>query len=233
MKVPYHWSKRAVVRTCIILTILGIVVGISIYLARTGLKVREIRFIGDGMNMEINERLLSSNLLFFPSGKVRSDLLTAYPQFKDIRINKKFPDTIEIMPILRKPMIVIETEKTSYGVDEEGVVVDVGVTHNDLVTFTVNIPAPHMGTKIKDKQVRSGIEFYRMTKNIFPVSSLSANADGSGILAKTDKTDILFSQNDDTSRVIATLQTIMAGVRIKGTMPVMIDVRFSKPVIQW
>lgn len=228
-----HWNLRTAVRISVIGICLAGVVWVVVYLVRTGLRVKEIQVIGAGMQMEVNERLLSTNLLFFPSGKIRADLLHNYPQFKDIKIIKKFPDTIQIMPVMRSPILLIETSDTSYGVDDEGVVVDVGVIHTDIPLFIVDIPAPHMGTKITDERVTSTIAFYAGTKSFLPVTSFSAKEDGSGIQAKSGKTDILFSQKEDVSRTIATLQTIMAGVRIKGTMPVVIDVRFTKPVIQW
>ena len=53
------------------------------------------------------------------------------------------------------------------------------------------------------------------------------------IRAKTGQTDILITQTSDLTYVRDTLQTLMEGFRIKGTMPKSIDIRFSKPVVQF
>lgn len=228
-----HWRLRSIVRLGIIGILLAFVIWGIVYIVRTKLRVREIQFIASDMHLEVNERLLSTNLLFFPSAKIRQDLLHAYPQFKDMRIVKKFPDTIQIMPVLRTPFLVIETPDLIYTVDEEGVVVDVGVVHPTIVTLRIDLPPLQVGTVVKDQRVQSVIAFFSGTRSLLPIRSFTANPDGSGIRAKSGETDILFSQNSDMTRTIATLQTITAGVRIKGTMPVLIDVRFTKPVIQW
>ena len=53
------------------------------------------------------------------------------------------------------------------------------------------------------------------------------------IRARFGQTDIIITQTNDLSQVLDTLQTLMEGFRIKGTMPKSIDLRFGKPIVQF
>jgi cell division septal protein FtsQ len=195
--------------------------------------VRQIEFESDGMEITVNERLITGNVLFFPADKVRQDLLREYPQLKDVLIQKKFPHTILIKPMLRKPYARLTTTKATYGIDEEGKVIAIGTTETRLPDIRIDLPIVRVGTKVTDGNVMKALEFLQQSKSFLTVTTVQTTEDGMSLKAISDKTEILFTQNQSIETVMATLQTIITGVRIKGTMPKVIDVRFSKPVVQW
>lgn len=229
-------NKLLTYRTLRIL--LGIIIGTAIfggllYAFRFGCEVRNIEFIGEGMSVQFNERLITGNIIFFPSEKTRRMLLLEYPQFQDIVIKKKFPHTIQIIPLLRTPFALLIGSKATYEVDKDGYVMNVGVTDPNLPELRFDVPFIRVGSVIEDKNVKSSLSFLQKSKPLLFIYAIEPSDDGSSLRAFGDKTEILFTQSQNIETLLATLQTIITGVRIKGTMPKIIDVRFSKPVIQW
>jgi len=210
-----------------------IIFGSVVYGLMSGFTVERIEIIGDGMIIEINERLISGNIIFFPSDKVKAEVLQNYPQLSDLIIKKKFPHTITIMPVLRKPFALLVTQKASYGIDKDGNVLGLGVYDLTLPELRIDVPAVVVGMALKDQRVQSALRFLDRSASLVPVSSILVHDDRLSLRAISDKTEILFTQDQNIDGLMASLQTIITGVRIKGTMPKLIDVRFTKPVIQW
>ena len=218
--------------------LIGIIVGTAVfggllYAFRFGFKVTHIEFVGEGMHVQFNERMMTGNIIFFPSEKIRTMLLLEYPQFQDVVIKKKFPHTIQITPILRVPFALLVSSKATYEIDKEGYVMSVGVTDPNLPELRFDVPFIRVGSVIEDKNIQSSLLFLEKTKPLLFIYAIESSDDGSSLRAFGDKTEILFTQSQNIETLSATLQTIITGVRIKGTMPKIIDVRFSKPVIQW
>ncbi len=220
---------RALVTAIIMLSLIG---GIM-YAVLKGFNVQNIEFVAQGMRIEYNERLIAGNMFFFPSANVRRDLLAAYPQLKDVEITKKFPHTILIRPVLRTPFAILTTANASYILDEDGAVLGVATPDSRFPELFIDVPVVRVGGRIQDANVKRSLEFLSQGKMLFPASSIRTIDNGSTLKAVSDKTELLFTRNQRIDSLMATLQTIVTGVRIKGTMPKVIDVRFSKPVIQW
>jgi hypothetical protein len=89
-----------------------------------------------------------------------------------------------------------------------------------------------IGEKITDPRVSAGISFITGMRDILSVSSISVE-DERSLRAKCDKLDILFPQDGPIAPILATLQTLLSGFRIKGTLPTFIDLRFNKPIIKF
>jgi cell division septal protein FtsQ len=227
------WLTYRKFRFLVAFVLLCIVFGGIVYAIRNGFEVQEIEFSGEGMNIQFNERLITGNIIFFPTEKVRQELLKEYPQLKDVIIKKKFPHTITIIPVLRRPFALLVTSKASYGIDEEGNVVSIGLVDPLLPELRIDVPSARVGMAVEDPNVRRALDFLKRSSSVFHISGISTSDDGLSIRAISDKTEILFTQSQNIETLMATLQTIISGVRIKGTMPKIIDVRFTKPVIQW
>ncbi len=227
------WLTYRKVRFFTTLILLFIIFGGILYAIRYGFEVKRIEFIAEGMEVKFNERLITGNIIFFPSERIRNTLLREYPQLKDVVIRKQFPHTIVIIPVLRNATALLVTQKATYGIDQEGRVIGIGMQESHLPEIEVNYPSVRVGTTLEDQSVRTSLLFLDKSKPLFSVSKIQAMGDSLSLKAISDKTEILFTQDADIDTLISTLQTIITGVRIKGTMPKVIDVRFTKPVIQW
>lgn len=218
-----------------IIVLLGIFCFFLLYKGIQQFTIQHIELVGSGMKLEINERLFFGNTLFFPSEKVREQLLSSYPQFSDVVIEKKIPNTILIIPTLRTPFAELVTPTASFLLDEEGVVIRPSYDAaelSDLPVISGDIPFIRLGGIIKDDRVVAAIYFLRLTKKNMHVKSITVQ-DEQSLLAKTDESDIFFSHDDNIQAIVSSLQFLLSGFRIKGTIPKHIDLRFTKPVIQW
>ncbi|MCJ7826141.1 FtsQ-type POTRA domain-containing protein, partial [Patescibacteria group bacterium] len=103
------WPNYRMTRFFIAAIIVLIVTAVILYTIMYGFEVKRIEFLGEGMKAEINDQLITGNIIFFPSEKIRQELLRTYPILQDVVIRKKFPHTITIAPILRQPFALLVT----------------------------------------------------------------------------------------------------------------------------
>lgn len=224
-----NWLTYRKVRLLVTLLLLLVISGGILYTLLYGFNVERIEFQGEGMQAEFNDRLISGNSIFFPSAKVKQDLLHQYPQLKDVIITKQFPHTIVIKPVLRQPFAQLVTAKATYGIDEDGHVVGVS-GEESLPQLFIDEPSVRVGSVLSDPKIQSSLQFLKKSKAILAVSAIRGDDSGS-LRAISGTTELLFTQNQNIDTVMATLQTLITGVRIKGTMPKIIDVRYTKPII--
>jgi len=227
------WPNYRITRFFVAAIIILILTAVILYTIMYGFEVKRIEFLGEGMKAEINDHLITGNIIFFPSEKIRQELLRTYPILKDVVIRKKFPHTITIEPILRQPFALLVTQKASYAIDENGTVIGIGANELAVPELHIEVVSVRVGTTLEDQKIRTALLFLKKISPFAPVSVIETNEDGLSFRAVSGQTEILFTQEANIETLMATLQTIMTGVRIKGTMPKIIDVRFTKPVIQW
>jgi len=227
------WPNYRMTRFFIAAIIVLILTAVILYTIMYGFEVKHIEFSGEGMSAEINEHLIIGNIIFFPSEKIRQELLKTYPILQDVVIRKKFPHTITIAPVLRQASALLVTQKVSYALDENGTVIAIGSNELAVPEIYIDVQTVRVGKKLEDQKVQTALLFLKKVSVLAPVSIIKTNEDGLSLRAVSGQTEILFTQEANIETLMATLQTIIAGVRIKGTMPKIIDSRFNKPVIQW
>ena len=153
------------------------------------------------------------------------------PLVKTKEIKKKFPSTLEFVIYKRSPIAEIITNGIQIGVDEDNVITEI-VANNQLPVIVIDIPLVRIGATVKHPSIVQAVALIRITKSFIQWSHIEP-FETQSIRAKTGQTDILITQTSDLTYVRDTLQTLIEGFRIKGTMPKSIDLRFSKPVVQF
>ena len=227
-------NQRTVVGKILLLCVsIGLFVGL-IYVFKIGINVFQVKHIevtGDPVQVEINQSLFVNNILFFPMDSTIRELKLANPLIKKVEIRKKFPSTLEFIIYKRIPIAQLVTDGIHSGIDEENVITDV-VPTAQLPIITIAVPLVRVGATVKDPMVVQAVALIDRTKSVIRWSSIEAYETQS-LRARTGQTDILITQTSDLSQVVDTLQTLMEGFRIKGTIPKSIDLRFGKPVVQF
>jgi len=194
--------------------------------------LRNIEVIGDGIQITIDQTKLEHNLLFVRSEKIRSDLLSANNQIENVTIQKRYPDTLTLTVVLRKAIARITTQTRTVVVDSRGVLLGYSrKDSDDLPLIAFGVPDIPDGMTFTDMRVLSGIAIIRDITPVVPISALYIN-DTSSIRAIYGETSILLPLNPEYGASAATLQTLIARFRMKGSMPTSIDLRFDKPVIR-
>ncbi len=192
--------------------------------------IRQISVVGSNIRLSIDERRFPSTLLFFPSAKLRLQILADNPILADIRFEKKYPHTLMIIPTLRTPAALLITPTRRVFIDPRGIVLADAGSAGGLPQISADISGLHIGQKIADTGVLSGLSFISDAAPIVRIESMTIDSDGV-LRAHTGNLDLLFTQVADTSQITRTLQTLITGFRIKGTLPKVIDLRFDKPVV--
>lgn len=196
-------------------------------------EIQNIEIEGNGMNVVVDERRIPKNLLLFPSEKIRIQILADNPLVEDIEFKKKLPHTLVIKGIARTPVARLVSGLSAVNLDKTGIILpsdDKSVSGLPLLLFansTVKI-----GDRVNSKQILAGLSFITDAQTFMKINSIESY-DSQSLLAKTPKADIFIPQSADMHAVAATLQTLLSGFRIKGTLPTKIDLRFEKPIVTY
>ena len=212
-----------------IVFVVGVGVVVSFVLNRM-LDIRSIEVTGGDVLLSIDEKELPKNLLFFPSEKVREKLLSEHPLLRDIRITKKFPHTLVIEPLIREAVARLARESQTVTIDSDGVVIPDVESPRVLPRIIQPGDAVHVGQKITDRMVQQSLLLIRHLDVRWGIVSIEKRDDAS-ITAYIGKTNTIITQDADMVSTAATLQTLLEGFRIKGTLPSVVDLRFDKPIV--
>lgn len=183
-------------------------------------RIQRVEIRGAQIGVVIDQEKINKNLLFFPVQKVREQLRNQNPLLKDIVIRKKFPNTLEITAHTRDPVARVSLDNREIVVDSAGITL--GISQQEHQKLPVII-----GVTENSESLQKSVIIIAGLSDIYSVT----NINGSSLLAKTSTTDIYFPQKHDLNDKVATLQTLLSGFRIKGTLPKMIDLRFEKPIV--
>ncbi|MCX6794275.1 MAG: hypothetical protein NTY06_04205 [Candidatus Gottesmanbacteria bacterium] len=207
---------------------------VSVYLFGNWIfTIKNIVVIGNNIQVKVDEARLPKTLLLFPSATLRLQLLADNPILSDIQFQKKYPHTLVIVPILRTAIVRLVATTREVLVDESGIVIaDADASCPVLTQLVVPLQAVRIGETIADPRVIAGISFLKGIRDILPIRSISVE-DERSLRAKSNTLDILFPQDGSISAILATLQTLLSGFKIKGTLPTFIDLRFNKPIVKF
>jgi len=213
-------------------TVLFFAFSLGVYTALTRIfSIQNIRVVSATIQVEVDQKRLPKTLLFFPAAKIRSDLLSANPILADIRFEKWYPHTLVIIPTVRTPVAALASPNRRVFLDAHGIVLgDADTTNPAVPVIFASVDGVRVGQYIKDPRVLTSLVFISGMSDTLPVLSATISDDGV-IRAHTEQVDILFTQDATVSGLLPTLQSLLAGFRIKGTLPTTIDLRFNKPVI--
>ncbi|KKU80653.1 hypothetical protein A2875_01295 [Candidatus Gottesmanbacteria bacterium RIFCSPHIGHO2_01_FULL_46_14] len=217
----------------IILLVFIIITSIGIYFGSDYLFALEnIEVAPDTLQVTVNEDKMPKNLLFFPAGKVREDILRDNPILASLQLKKKFPHTLVIIAKRREPIAIIRLESIVGLIDREGYIVGI----DDGTAFLPRIalePFPvAVGQHVIDQSVRAALTLIAALPQEYTVQQIT-RFDRLSIMGELGEINIIIPQDIDPDNFSSTLQTILSGFRIKGSMPTRIDLRFDKPIIQF
>ena len=204
------------------LLVLAVTTGILFMVTSKFFAIREVSIIGDRVDLVIDERLFVKNLLFFPTSRVRENLLKENILLKNITITKKLPHTLIIDVKLRRPIARLARGGQRVLVDEEGVVLGEAQEASHLTEVILE----------GDEAIRQALTFLDLAAETLVVQQVTI-LDSQSLRARVNTTDIYFPQSGPLEEKVATLQTLVAGFRIKGTLPKIIDLRFDKPTVMF
>lgn len=192
--------------------------------------IRNVEVVGEGIAVAIDEERFVKNLLLFPTDALRSQLLRDYPLLADVEIRKKYPDTLVVVARPREPLAIIVSEGRAYLVGAGAVVLGPGEGGENLPRGYFRIRAYAAGEIIAEAPAHAFVGFLASFPEHAQVSEAAPN-DSASIRIKFSQVNIYVAQDANMDEKASTLQTLLAGFRIKGTLPAVIDLRFDKPIV--
>lgn len=217
-----------------VIIIFTVTLGLSFggyYFVTSVFQLRQIEYVGEGAIIHIDETLIPGNVLFFPAERIRKTLLADHPELKDVYVTKKFPNTLRIEPVFREPYVLLQAKEKLVLLDKEQVVVEYATGVERYPRLILPIPVDKKGQRLDDKRIRLTIGFLVSTAPLIHFTQVT-EVDSQSLSFKSDVTEVFITQNADLTEVTTTLQTLIEGFRIKGILPKIIDLRFSKPIIK-
>jgi cell division septal protein FtsQ len=224
--------RNTFIRTTVFFVSISIFSFIAYWFIRTFFVIQTIEISGDGISVIVDEKKISKNLLFFPTDKIREDILKENQLLEDVIFRKKFPHTLVIAPVLRHPFAILRTSDRVALIDSKGYVLEYGDLGKVLPTLSFANVRMTKGEKIANEKVLFAIQALSQLQSLDPGKSVT-EPDGPSIEIVTEKYHLFLSKDVDLAQAIATLQTLIAGFRIKGTLPSVVDLRFDKPVVHF
>ncbi len=88
------------------------------------------------------------------------------------------------------------------------------------------------GEKVPSEKVLFAIRALDQLQVFERITSIT-EPDDMSIEIVMEKYHLFLSKDVDLTQAIATIQTLIAGIRIKGTLPSVVDLRFDKPVVHF
>lgn len=194
--------------------------------------IRSIEVVGENAIVQIDEQKIGRNLLFFPSEQLHTRVLADNPWLSDVRFEKRFPGTLRIVPTRRQPIAVLVSGDRTVLVDKEGMVVGDGDGGSDLPRLRFPPMPLRVGEIIGNDDIHLALALTEGLAGDIAIRTITRDA-GGYLRAQTDTLNIIIAQDQAASDTLATLQTLLTGFRIKGTLPTVVDLRFDKPVVKF
>ncbi len=217
-------------RPAVLVFVTLIASGVVFWIVTSGFTLTKVEVVGDGVYLAIDSQKLPKNLLLLSTGKLQASLIEQYPLLLKAQVSKRYPHTLVITAVARKPIARIATTLGTFFLDPDGVVVDEKKSSDGLPLLDIPVQTITIGSKLSDPAVMTTLGLLQKIHPVVKIENIVMN-DSTSLIAKTSTTDILFTHNADTQAIATTLQTLFEGFRIKGTLPTRIDLRFDKPVV--
>lgn len=192
--------------------------------------IRKVEVEGAGLRVEVDRKRLGNFLLSVPIESIREELLESYPLLETVWFEKRLPGTLVIHLVKRQPYCIVRSSNVSYLVGKEGVVLDNAHGSEPYPVLYIDLGPFAIGTRIADKRVVQSLAFLRALPSTYVIQRITER-DVDTLQVTMEQTTIFLPQEGDMRAKAHTLQTIVDGFRIKGTLPSVIDLRFEKPVI--
>ncbi len=192
--------------------------------------IEHVEIIGQGVNIAIDEKKLPKNLLFFPSEAVVKSLLSENSMIDRVQVQKKYPHTLVILVTPRVPFVNVRQNDRYVEVDRTGFVLGVSDGMAPLPVISFPVPSIIVGKRITDETFMHALALLEKTKTTVSIDLLD-EYDSASFRATMGQTDIIIPQLGEYEHIATTLQMLLAGFRIKGTLPKTIDLRFDKPIV--
>lgn len=208
---------------------IAVAVGVSFGIAR-GFTLTSVEVDASDMVIEVDREKIGNNLLFLRTDELKEDLLHTYPILSSVQFEKRWPHTLVVHLKTRPALAVLRTQGAYYALDTKGVVLGALTDAGSYPLIDIPVERVSIGSPVADTRVKAVVEVLTRVQDIIKISRIR-EGENESLKFQSDKTQFIFPLEADWQKKADTLQVIIAGFRIKSTLPAVVDLRFDKPVI--
>jgi hypothetical protein len=178
----------------------------------------------------------NENLILFSSQNFIRKIKQQIPFIKSANVYKNFPSSLTVEVIDRKPIFYSTYENQTIFIDEEGKILP-------NLKIWDNVSKTKLNCEIKIDKNTDSVSDADLIKQFMTVFRLidetSWTVDDFTCINKNENKmtveniEIIYLSSIDANNLISSLQVLFKQFRIEGKQPVRIDLRFSKPVVQY
>ncbi|MBI3956358.1 FtsQ-type POTRA domain-containing protein, partial [Candidatus Gottesmanbacteria bacterium] len=140
---------------------------------------------GEGIAVAVDETSLPKNLLFFPVSDVQDQILKENPLVGSVSLKRKYPGTLVITAVPRKPFVIAGVGGETYALDDQGVVLSQYPSAADLPVIHLSLSPVQPGDTVADPIVLTAVRFLRETASVLRVWEI-APFESSGLQARAE-----------------------------------------------
>lgn len=225
-----HSLKKIGIYSAVILVIPFITV-LSIFVYNS-FNLKNLIIINKKTTFSGLSQLNGANILFLDLQKVSLNLLKLNSSFLTINLSKKYPNTLILEIVNRKPAAKIQAGNIYKYIDHEGILFTDDDTFSDLPL--INIPEISIYKNQKaDWRVLKAIAFIDegVSRSIKIEQISGSDSDNVFTIKLSSGTEIMLPYTADIGVKASSLQLIILRFRIEGKNIDRIDFRFDKPVV--
>jgi cell division septal protein FtsQ len=207
-----------------------VVVGVVLlYSLFTLFEIKTIVVDPPTVDFRFDRKKFSNNLLLLRTDLLQAMTQQSYPNILRIHFQKKFPSTLKIVVEMRTPMAQIITQGGGVQIDENLVIFE-GKLDDSLPHIDMPLQQFELGKIVKDAKIITALAFIAELRHDEAIKLVRLSDENTLVVTFSDF-EVLIRASDDGSQKAHTLQTILKGFRMKGSVPARIDLRFDKPII--
>ena len=173
------------------------------------------------------------NLIFLDRAVLVQNILNSFQGAQQVKISKRYPSSLNITVVERKPFAVIYNAKNeNYLVDEDGYVLGFADPNTKDLPKILYDEKIKIGSFIPRHLAPLYLEILTISREEgMKVSSISANSNYVSVYAN----DVLalFSFEKDRGNSIHVLSKLLRQLAVEGKKPKKIDLRFDKVIVSY
>jgi cell division septal protein FtsQ len=175
-------------------------------------------------------RINKKNLILLDTEKLKEEIKKQLVCVEDIKITKKYPNTV-IFEVLEKKAVA-QIDGSPNSVTADGLVI---LESSPSLKPKLFLPQPvenNIGQKIKDPSVLFALQLLKsLEKSDFIPSSVRIVEQGDVAVYSTKEAVALFTEDRSVDLQVDSLQSVIAKAKIDPSKIAKIDLRFDKPVL--
>lgn len=191
------------------------------------------------LQAKVLREIKGKNIFAVDLKQLHKNLRALYPQIYDLKVERRFPDTIDISAKRREAFAQILVKQNYLTIDDQGIVIFADKKPVPQMTLIKNAKLDKLkiflGSKLQTPEVTTAIEIIQSFKsntslNKYPISDVDV-----GALSKTNfyigsELQVILDQ-DDIDQKLDMLVRLIAQKKLDFREVKYIDLRFKEPVV--